>query len=229
MIDEMEASLRPPAIPMAPYPAKFISLDSGETMVVREASLDEVDTLLQAVAPLVKVERDFYDIVGARVYAELLGWKRYRVRNPYCLVGVIDGVLAGIVNGRLIDEKVAVSYHTLTLKRGARVGSHLFAAKMEYHIEILKQDEVLIVAESPIGFRRWMETYNLDKKFEIQHELGGAPSWTLTKANYYRTKAKLVAGTRPVPEKLMASTYPLKQPDLAALLAPAPEKSKAKK
>ncbi|MBU1694940.1 MAG: hypothetical protein KKC51_13375, partial [Verrucomicrobia bacterium] len=172
----------------------------------------------------VKVERDFYDIVGARVYAELLGWKRYRVRNPYCLVGVIDGVLAGIVNGRLIDEKVAVSYHTLTLKRGARVGSHLFASKMEYHFDILKQDEVLIVAESPIGFRRWMETYNLDKKFEIQHELGGAPSWTLTKDNYYRTKAELVAGTRPVPEALMASTYPLKQPDLAALLAPAPKK-----
>jgi len=224
MIDEMEASLRPPAIPMAPYPAKAIQLKSGETMVVREASLDEVDTLLQAVAPLVKVERDFYDIVGARVYAELLGWKRYRVRNPYCLVGVIDGVLAGIVNGRLIDEKSAVSYHTLTLKRGARVGSHLFASKMEYHFDYLKQEEVLIVAESPIGFRRWMEEYNLAQKFEVQHELGGAPSWVLTKKLYLEAKPRLVMGTRPVPPALMASTRPLKQPNLAELLAPAPKK-----
>ncbi|MBU1909782.1 MAG: hypothetical protein KJ726_07040, partial [Verrucomicrobia bacterium] len=197
---------------------------SGETMIVREASLDEVDTLLQAVAPLVKVERDFYDIVGARVYAELLGWKRYRVRNPYCMVGVIDGILAGIVNGRLIDEKVGVSYHTLTLKRGARVGSNLFASKMEYHFDILKQEEVLIVAESPIGFRRWMEEYNLAQKFEVQHELGGAPSWVLTKELYLKAKPRLVMGIRPVPEALMASTYPLKQPDLAALLAPSPKK-----
>ena len=43
---------------------------------------------------------------------------------------------------------------------------------MEHHIEYLGQDEVWIVAESPIGHRRWMIEYPLDKKFEIQHELG---------------------------------------------------------
>lgn len=123
MIDSLEAMLRPPALKMAPYAAKSILLASGESMVVRQASVDEVDALLEAIDPLKKLSRDFYDIVSARLYAELLGWKVHRVRNEYCLVGVIDGELAGIVNGRMFDEKHGISYHTLTLKRGLRVGA----------------------------------------------------------------------------------------------------------
>ena len=133
-------------------------------MVVRQASVDEVDAMLKVIQPLSWLDRDFYDIVSARLFAELLGWKTHRVRNEYCLVGVIDGVLAGIVNGRLFDEKHGISYHTLTLKRGLRVGSHLFASKMEHHIEYLGQDEVWIVAESPIGHRRWMIEYPLEQE-----------------------------------------------------------------
>ena len=133
-------------------------------MVVRQASVDEVDTMLKVIQPLSWLDRDFYDIVAARLFAELLGWKTHRVRNEYCLVGVIDGVLAGIVNGRLFDEKHGISYHTLTLKRGLRVGAHLFASKMEHHIEYLGQDEVWIVAESPIGHRRWMIEYPLEQE-----------------------------------------------------------------
>ena len=88
-------------------------------------------------------------------------------------MGQIDGYLVGVVNGRLENEKVGMSYHTLAIDRGLRIGSHLFAAKMEYHMEYLGQDEVLIVAESPIGFRRWMIEYPLEKT-SIPHELGGA-------------------------------------------------------
>jgi len=218
MIDELEAMLRPPVLPMAPYPPKAVLLASGETMVVRQASVDEVDTMLKVIQPLSGLARDFYDIVSARLFAELLGWKTYRVRNEYCLVGVIDGVLAGIVNGRLFDEKHGISYHTLTLKRGLRVGSHLFASKMEHHIEYLGQDEVWIVAESPIGHRRWMIEYPLDKKFEIQHELGGAPSWVLTRETYFKAKSRLVTGSRPVSAELLASSYPLREPDLRVML-----------
>jgi hypothetical protein len=203
---------------MAPYPAKSIVLASGEVMIVRQATLDEVDVLLEAVDPLKKLERDFYDIVAARLYAELLGWKRYRVRNEYCLVGVIDGELAGIVNGRMFDEKHGISYHTLTLKRGLRIGAHLFAAKMEHHIEYLGEDEVWIVAESPIGHRRWMIEYPLDQKFTIQHELGGAPSWVLTRETYFKAKPRLVTGTRPVSEELLATSRPIRKPDLSAML-----------
>jgi hypothetical protein len=218
MIDQLEAMLRPPALPMAPYPPKSILLASGEEMVVRQASVDEVDAMLRYIQPLVWLNRDYYDIVSARLFAELLGWKTHRVRDEYCLVGVVDGVLAGIVNGRMYDEKHGISYHTLTLKRGLRVGAHLFASKMEHHIEHLGQDEVWIVAESPIGHRRWMIEYPLGRKFEVQHELGGAPSWVLTRETYFKAKSRLVSGSRPVSEELLRRSYPLREPDLRTML-----------
>jgi hypothetical protein len=204
-ISELEALLRPPAVDMPVYPPKSITMASGETMVVRQATREEVPTLLQALYPLLWVERDFYDIVAARLFAELLAFKRYRVKDEYVLVGLIDGVLAGLVNGRLVDKKTGMSYHTLTVRRGLRVGSHLFAAKMEYHLEHCQQEEVLIVAESPIGFRRWMIEYPLEKRFEVQHELGGVPSWILPKATYLAAKSRLVAGHRPISDELMRS------------------------
>jgi hypothetical protein len=218
MIDELEAMLRPPSLPMAEYPPKSILLASGEVMVVRQASIDEVDAMLRYIQPLVWLSRDYYDIVAARLFAELLGWRRHRVRDEYCLVGVIDGVLAGIVNGRMFDDKHGVSYHTLALKRGLRIGAHLFASKMEHHIEFLGHDEVWIVAESPIGHRRWMIEYPLAAKSEIQHELGGASSWVLSRDTYFAAKPRLVSGTRPVSDELLASSYPIGEPDLRTML-----------
>lgn len=212
-ISDLEALLRPPAMEMPVYPPKAITLASGETMVVRQVAREEVPTLLEAIYPLLLVERDFYDVVGARLYGELLAYKRYRVKDEYVLAGLIDGVLAGMVNGRLVNDKTGMSYHTLTIRRGLRVGSHLFAAKMEYHIEHCQQDEVLIVAESPIGFRRWMIEYPLEKKFEIQHELGGVPSWVLPKDTYYAAKPRLVAGHRPVSAELMKAAETILLPE----------------
>jgi hypothetical protein len=211
-ISELEALLRPPAMDMPPYPPKAITLASGETMVVRQVAREEVPTLLEAIYPLLLVERDYYDVVGARLYGELLAYKRYRVKDEYVLAGLIDGVLAGIVNGRMVSDKTGMSYHTLTIRRGLRVGSHLFAAKMEYHIEHCGQEEVLIVAESPIGFRRWMIEYPLEKKFEIQHELGGVPSWVLPKETYYAAKPRLVSGHRPVSNELLEASVTIVLP-----------------
>jgi hypothetical protein len=135
------------------------------------------------------------------LYAELLGWYRYRVRNEYCLVGQVDGYLVGIVNGRMMNKDIGISLHTLAIDRGLRVGSHLFAAKMEHHIEYLGQQEVWITAESPIGFRRWMIEYGLEK-MDVQHELGGATSYRLSRELYFATKPRLVVGDRPVPQEL---------------------------
>jgi hypothetical protein len=199
---QLEEILRPPERDLPPYPAKFIVLASGEKMVVRQASRDEVPTLLRDVGPLMQVERDFYDVVAARTYAELLGWRRYRVRDEYCLAGLIDGVLVGLVNGRSLSPKIGISYHTIAMKRGLRVGAHLFASKMEYHIEYLGQQEVYIVAESPIGFRRWMIEYGLEKRPQVHHELGGVMSWALTRDLYFKAKGRLVVGERPVPQDL---------------------------
>jgi hypothetical protein len=199
---ELEATLRPPETPKAAYPAKAITLATGAQMVVRQVDREAVPVLLEAVSPTFQVARDYYDIVGVRLYAELLGWYRYRVRDEFCLVGQIDGLLVGIVNSRMYSPELGISLHTLAVERGLRIGAHLFAAKMEHHIEYLGQDEVLITAESPIGFRRWMIEYGLEMR-DGQHELGGATPYALTRELYFRTKERLVAGERPVPAELM--------------------------
>jgi hypothetical protein len=198
---ELEAYLRPHQYEMAPYPPKYVNLANGKQMVIRQATREDVPEILKSVHPCLFIERDYYDVVSARLYGELLAWYRYRVKSEYALIGQIDGYLVGIVNGRMETDKVGMSYHTLAIDRGLRIGSHLFAAKMEYHIEYLNQDEVLIVAESPIGFRRWMIEYPLDPT-KIPHELGGGDSWVLSRETYFKSKPRLVVGERPVPEDL---------------------------
>jgi hypothetical protein len=204
MAIDLEKILRPIDSPIPEFPSKFMTLAGGEEMVIRQIGREEIPDLLPHVEKLMHVERDFYHIVASRVYAELLGYYTYRVQDEYVLVAQIDGELAAIVNGRRVGPDVGMSYHTLALRRGLRIGAHAFAAKMEYHIDILKQKEVLIVAESPIGFRRWMIEYKLEKRFEIPHELGGVPSWSLTSEIYDKARSSLVVGRRPVPEHLMA-------------------------
>ena len=106
---ELEATLRPPEYPMAPYPAKVITLATGVKMVVRQVDRDAVPILLEAVRPAIEVERDYYDIVAARLYAELLGWYRYRVKDEFCIVGQIEGLLVGIVNSRMYSPQLGIS------------------------------------------------------------------------------------------------------------------------
>ena len=201
---DLEKILRPVDTPMAPYEAKYMMLASGEAVVIRQVERDEIPDLLRHVEPLIHVERDFYDVVSARVYSELLAHYKHRYQDQYVLAVQIDGELAAIVNGRQVNPKLGMSLHTLALRRGLRVGAHAFAAKMEYHIDTLGHDEVLIVAESPIGFRRWMIEYKLEKRFDIPHELGGVPSWALTRELFDRARSSLVVGRRPVPDDLLA-------------------------
>lgn len=204
MAVDLEKLLRPVDNPAPAFPPKCMTLASGEVMVVRQVDRDAIPDILPHIEPLIHVERDYYDIVAARLYAELLGYYRHRVQDEYVLVAQIDGELCAVVNGRRVDSKVGMSYHTLTLRRGLRIGAHAFASKMEYHMEILKQEAVLVVAESPIGFRRWMIEYELEKRFDVPHELGGVPTYALTQALYQRARGKLIVGRRPVPPKLLA-------------------------
>jgi hypothetical protein len=200
---DLEKILRPAENPMPPFPAKFVTLASGDEMVIRQVERDEIPDILPFVEPLMHVERDFYNIVASRVYGELLAYYMYRVQDEYVLIAQIGTELAAIVNGRIVNQDIGMSYHTMALRRGLRIGAHAFAAKMEYHIDIMKQKEVLIVAESPIGFRRWMIEYNLEKRYHIQHELGGVPSWALTKELFDKARESLVVGRRPVPKELL--------------------------
>ena len=218
---DLEKILRPVDSPMEPYEPKYMLLASGETVVVRQVDRDEIPDLLKYVEPLLHVERDFYDVVASRVYAELLGHHQHRFQDQYVLAVQIDGELAAIVNGRQVNPKLGLSLHTLAFRRGLRVGAHAFAAKMEYHFDQLGHDEVLIVAESPIGFRRWMIEYKLEKRFEVPHELGGVPSWALTRELFDRARSSLVVGRRPVPsellEKAQAAILPPSDPPTPAL------------
>lgn len=216
IIDKMEAQLRPVETPMVPYPAKYITQANGEKLVVRQVEREDVPHLLEAVKPLMTVEKDFYDIVASRIYSELLGWQRYRVKDEYCLVGTIDGVIVGLVNGRLVDDKVGMSYHTMTIRQGLRIGAQLFAAKMEYHLDYLGQQEVWIVAESPNGFKRWMIEYELEPRFETWHELGGVPTYVLTKALWEKHKAMKCGGRRPVSEEMLAQAKKMILPEAYA-------------
>ena len=203
MAVDLEKILRPQENPIPPFPSKYVTLASGDEMVIRQVDRDEIPEILPFIEPLMHVERDFYNVVAARLYAELLAYYMYRVQDEYVLIAQIGGELAAVVNGRIVNADVAMSYHTMALRRGLRIGAHAFAAKMEYHIDIMKQKEVLIVAESPIGFRRWMNEYNLEKRFHIQHELGGVPSWALTKELFEKARDRLVVGRRPVPPELL--------------------------
>ena len=200
---DVEKILRPIDTPLPEFPAKFMTLAGGEQLVIRQVTREEIPDILPHVEPLMHVERDFYDIVASRVYSELLGYYMHRVQDEYVLAAQIDGELVAVVNGRYVNPDVGMSLHTLALRRGLRVGAHAFAAKMEYHMDILGQKEVLIVAESPIGFRRWMIEYKLEKRFHIPHELGGCPSWALTKELFECARNTLIVGRRPVPEKLL--------------------------
>ena len=119
---ELEAVLRPMQYPMVPYPPKTITLANGKVMVIRQAVREDVPAILKSVHPCLFIERDYYDIVSARLYGELLAWFRYRVKSEYCLMGQVDGYLVGVVNGRLENEKVGMSYHTLAIDRGLRIG-----------------------------------------------------------------------------------------------------------
>ncbi len=215
-IDALELKLRPPELGLKPYPAKMITLASGEIMVVREAKREEIGTLLGTVFPLIGVPSDYYDIVACRMYEELLGWYRYRTANEFVIVGAINGVIAGIVNSRSVDHKLGMSLHTLTIKRGLRVGAQLFAAKMENHIEYQGADEVHIVAESPNGWKRWMLEYSLEDLSHlypgVRHELGGVPTFCLTRTLWDAVKASKCTGTRPVPPEILATANKLIMP-----------------
>ncbi len=72
---------------MEPWPGATVELRDGRTLYIREAKMEEAPLMLSYVEQVMKTEHDFYDIVGARVYAEILGWYRKRLKDPYTLVG----------------------------------------------------------------------------------------------------------------------------------------------
>lgn len=180
---EIEAMLQGPAMQLKPWPGAQVKLKDGRTLFIREARLDEAPKMLSYMEKIMHVDHDFYDIVGARVYAEILGWYRHRIKDPYQLVGLIDGQWAGFANGRLMNEDINISLHTMALLRGGRIGAVMYYAKAYYGFEMLGMKEWWATYESYNGWMRWglgmaQPSYPWP---DVQHELGGAKVYYVTK------------------------------------------------
>ncbi len=175
-VREIEPLLQGPALDMPRWPGATISLRDGRTMYIREATLDEAPAMMSYMKRVADVDHDFYDVVGARIHAELAGWYRKRLKDPYTLVGLIDGEWVGFANGRLMNEDINISLHTVALARGGRIGAVMYYVKTYYAFEILGNKEFWATYESYNGWHRWglgmaQPSYPWP---ETQHELGGA-------------------------------------------------------
>ena len=183
-VRDVEAVLQGPAMKLPPFPGATVKLKDGRTLFIREARLDEAPKMMEYMERIMKVDHDFYDIVGARVYAEILGWYRHRLKDPYTLVGLVDGVWAGFANGRVMNEKINVSLHTVALDRGGRIGAVMYYAKAYYAFEMIKKTEWGATYESYNGWMRWglgmaQPSYPWP---DVQHELGGGRVYYVTKS-----------------------------------------------
>lgn len=182
-VSEIEPILQGYPMQKKPWPEAMATLKDGRVLYIREARLEEAPKMLGYMKKVMEAENDFYDIVGARVYSEILGWYRKRLKDPYTLVGLIDGVLAGFANGRLMNEDINISLHTMALLRGGRIGAVMYYAKAYYGFEILGNKEWWATYESYNGWKRWglgmaQPSYPWP---EYQHELGGARVYYVTK------------------------------------------------
>ena len=91
-VEEIEPLLQGPALDLPHWPNTMVKLKDGRILFIREAKIEEAPAMMNYMKRLMEVEHDFYDIVGARVYSEILGWYRKRLKDPYTLVGLVDGM-----------------------------------------------------------------------------------------------------------------------------------------
>ena len=220
-VREIEPLLQAPPMDLKPWPGAMVALKDGRTLYIRQARMEEAPKMMGYMKRVMEVEHDFYDIVGARVYAEILGWYRNRLKDPYTLVGLIDGQLAGFCNGRLMNEDINISLHTMALARGGRIGAIMYYAKVHYAFEILGNKEFWATYESYNGWHRWglgmaQPSYPWP---EYQHELGGARVYYVTKKYWDASIKKYIrqmAGTDlnfNVPEAVVKVNEDMRIPD----------------
>lgn len=198
-VSEIEPLLQAPPMDLPAWPEAMITLKDGRILYIRSAKVEEAPAMLEYMEKIMKVDHDFYDIVGVRVYAEILGWIRMRLKDPFHLLGLIDGEWVGLANGRVWDEKIALSFHTMAFARRGRIGPAMYYAKTYYAMEIMKMQQWWSTFESYSGWRlAGLEMAQPTLPWpQYQHELGGARvyyvdqnSWKGSLKNY----AKVMLG-----------------------------------
>lgn len=225
-VREIEPFLQAPPMDLKPWPDAMITLRDGRIMYIREAKLEEAPMMMEHVKKVMEIDHDFYDIVGARVYAELLGWYRKRLKDPYVLVGLVDGELAGLANGRVMNEDINISHHTFTLMRGVRAGAVLFYCKAYYAFEIVGNKEFWSTYESYNGWRigalaMAQPSYPWP---EYQHELGGARIYYVDKKYWdavIKDYARVMVGADlvfdDIPDEVIKANEVMRVPDKIAV------------
>jgi hypothetical protein len=224
-VAEIEPFLTAPAMPMKPWPNATITLKDGKTMFIRAARKEEVPLMLPYMKKLMDVDYDFYDIVGVRVYAELLGWYRNRLKDPYVILGLIDGELVGLANGRMWNKDINISHHTMTFVRRGQIGAIMYYCKIYYALEILGCQEFWSTFESYNGWRLGFQTRQPTYTWpEHQHELGGAQIYYVNQEHWNsmvkgylaeQVGADLVFDN--IPEALVQINYNMRVPEEVAV------------
>ncbi len=156
---------------------------SKHQVLIREIKKEEIDPMLAFIKRYTEIDYDYYDIVSARVYAELLAIKRNRMKDEYFFLALENGSPVGIINGRIMNKDINISLHTMVFKRRINAGPILFYAKCWYAFEICGQQEFWATFESYNGWRlaglgMGLPTY---KWPDVQHELGGAKVYYLSR------------------------------------------------
>ncbi len=175
-VRDIEGMLQAPPMKLPPWPEAQITLKDGRILYIRSVKDTDIPPMLGYLEKVMKVEKDFYDIVGVRVYAEVLAIPRKRIKDHFTLVGLIDGEWLGFANGRVWDKDLAISLHTLAFSRKARVGWPMYYAKTYYALEILGCQEWWSTFESYNGWRMaGLQMAQPTKPWpQYQHEIGGA-------------------------------------------------------
>ncbi|MCP4582347.1 MAG: N-acetyltransferase [candidate division Zixibacteria bacterium] len=197
-VSEIESLIRPFSFIKQEFEPLYVELNSKngnlKKMLIRDLKLDECSKLLKLIrnrylnANDFDEVKDFYDIVGARVYAELLSWYRKRVKDPYNFVGICNGDLIAYANGRLLNENINISLHTIAFEQGYRAGAVLYYVKCYYCFECLHQKEFWSTFESYYGWQNWglrmaLPSYPWP---DYQHELGGSRIFCLTSEYWHQ-------------------------------------------
>ncbi len=190
-VREIEPLLQAPPMDLKPWPEAMIQLKDGRTLYIRQPAYLEAPEMVNYIKRMIDADRDFYDIVGARVTSEILGWYRKRIKDPYLMVGLIDGLWAGFANGRLMSADINISHHTMALIRGGRIGVVMYYVKAFYAFEILGCSEFWSTPESYTGWTRYIlgMAQNAYAWPQNQHELGGGRIYYITK-KYWNGMAK---------------------------------------
>jgi hypothetical protein len=175
-VAEVEAILQGYPMQLPAWPDATFTLKDGRTLFLRAMRDDDIPTLLGYMERVMKFEKDFYDIVGVRVYGEILAVKRKRIKDAFTILGLVDGELVGFANGRMWDKDIAISLHTMAFSRRGRVGWAMYYAKTYYAMQICKAKEWWSTFESYNGWRMaGLAMAQPTKPWpEYQHELGGA-------------------------------------------------------